>query len=517
MPTAPKFPIHVLIGAVDRISGPLGKIQKRISRTFMPLKRLQRSVDGLKRVSGVTKLSKAFGGLRSGLGQVGSELLTLGRRFALMGGIAAGAAVGIVASFARTGDLAAKTADKLGLSVEALQEWRFAADRAGVSSSTFDKSLTQFVKRVGEAKAGTGALTTFLRAQNPELLAQVQSYHDVDDAILAILGEMEKLEDVTLRNALANAAFGRSGSDFINIAKDGTQAIIDMRAEARRLGVVMDDQAARGAEEMVDRWTDLKAATSGLRNVFVQELVPGLNQVIGRITELAVGLRPAVTKWAREFASTLPDRLRELRAGFMRVVEILQPLISLGRELVERFGAVNTAVVLLAGVISAQLIVALGALVASIKAVGVAILTTPVGWILAGIAALVAGGTLLYKHWDKVASKLVGAWSFVRKSLGVLLDSMLKSVRKVVSVLPDFITTRLGINVEPTGSSGRGAAGSPPAAAMLLGRGARTETITRQEATVRVSLENLPAGSRVQTDAGGVPLELDLGFANPAL
>ena len=50
-----------------------------------------------------------------------------------------------------------KTAGKLGIGIEALQEFRYAAERSGISTATFDSSLTAMQKRLGEAAQGTGA------------------------------------------------------------------------------------------------------------------------------------------------------------------------------------------------------------------------------------------------------------------------------------------------------------------------------------------------------------------------
>ena len=52
----------------------------------------------------------------------------------------------------------AKTADKVGLSTDALQKYRFAADLAGVSNGELDKAFDKLNKSIGETISdGTGA------------------------------------------------------------------------------------------------------------------------------------------------------------------------------------------------------------------------------------------------------------------------------------------------------------------------------------------------------------------------
>ncbi len=53
-------------------------------------------------------------------------------------------------------DEIAKTADRIGIATDALQELRFATDLAGVSQANLDSALEAFSKRLGETRAGTG-------------------------------------------------------------------------------------------------------------------------------------------------------------------------------------------------------------------------------------------------------------------------------------------------------------------------------------------------------------------------
>ncbi len=62
-----------------------------------------------------------------------------------------------------TADALAKTADKVGLTTEALQELRYAAEQAGVDARTLDMAMQRFSRRVGEAAQGKGELVAMLR------------------------------------------------------------------------------------------------------------------------------------------------------------------------------------------------------------------------------------------------------------------------------------------------------------------------------------------------------------------
>ena len=100
---------------------------------------------------------RASGGLK-GLGRQ-AELLRAGVR--TLGGALAGIATvgGLAALVDRSisaADAIGKTADRIGVGVEALQELRFAAKAAGVEQGTLDMALQRLTRRAAEAAQGTG-------------------------------------------------------------------------------------------------------------------------------------------------------------------------------------------------------------------------------------------------------------------------------------------------------------------------------------------------------------------------
>lgn len=115
----------------------------------------QSGEQSLKRIE--TGGERASGGLK-GLGQQ-AELLRTGIR-TLGGALAGVATVGglgaLVDRSVSAADAIGKTADKIGVGVEALQELRFAAKASGVEQLALDMALQRFTRRAAEAMQGTG-------------------------------------------------------------------------------------------------------------------------------------------------------------------------------------------------------------------------------------------------------------------------------------------------------------------------------------------------------------------------
>ena len=92
-------------------------------------------------------------------------------------------ATGTVVAFAKKSIEAASAindvAKAAGMSTDTLQEMRHAASLSGISFDELDGSLLKFNKSVGEARAGSGSLYSYLKKVDQGLLDQVRSANSV--------------------------------------------------------------------------------------------------------------------------------------------------------------------------------------------------------------------------------------------------------------------------------------------------------------------------------------------------
>jgi hypothetical protein len=169
--------------------------------------------------------------------------------------VAGAAALGLVIKRALdlVGELA-DTAKAIGISVGALQELRYAALQGGLTIEQFDKALSQFSVRIGDAKNGVGTLTSALKDNNPELLQSIKSADSVDEAFNLIADAANNAGSQVERNTILAAAFGtRIGTRFAALVEGGSEAINRFRQEARDLGLVLDEVMIREAEVAGDQ------------------------------------------------------------------------------------------------------------------------------------------------------------------------------------------------------------------------------------------------------------------------
>ena len=105
----------------------------------------------------------------------------------------------------------------------------------------------------------------------------------------------------------------------------------------------------------------------------------------------------------------------------------------------------------LTGALLSGLAVALRATMGVIVKLGVALLTTPVGWFVLAIAAIAGAAYLIYKNWGAVSGFFSGvwgsvktqtaaAWTSVKASLSGLWSSSVNTAQTIWAGLPDFFS-----------------------------------------------------------------------------
>ena len=101
---------------------------------------------------------------------------------------------------------------------------------------------------------------------------------------------------------------------------------------------------------------------------------------------------------------------------------------------------------LLKGIIGpfATLVKLIPLLTGGIVKLGIAFMTTPIGWLIAAIGALIAAGVLLYQNWDVVKEKLGAAWDWIVSKVqaaGEFIRNICSSIVEAFLAIPDLVST----------------------------------------------------------------------------
>lgn len=156
-------------------------------------------------------------------------------------------------------DALVKSARKIGVSFEGLQELRYGFDLAGVSADTTTTALEQFSRRVAEAAAKGGDLADVLKANGVEIRDATGNMRPLMDLLRDYARLIAGARSEGERLDLAQRAFGRSGTDMALALRDGADAIDAARQAARDAGVVLSNDLAPGVEAVNDQFAKLSA------------------------------------------------------------------------------------------------------------------------------------------------------------------------------------------------------------------------------------------------------------------
>lgn len=240
-----------------------------------------------------------------------------------------------------------KIADQVGVTTRAIQEYRYVTSLSGLATDAADKSLQEFNKRIGEAATGTGNLRLILEANGIALKNSQGSLRDTNDLLADYADLIANSNSQQAKSYLANEAFGRSGKRMINVLQAGSVAFNAQIKEARELGIAIDDDLIRKAEELDDRWNALTTNMSTKWRSTVLSVVDGADYIIDAFSRIENRREDTLSKSAsllRREIKAAEENLKSNRFGGIlnsayekTIAHNQSKLKKLDKELQERF------------------------------------------------------------------------------------------------------------------------------------------------------------------------------------
>lgn len=353
-------------------------------------------------------------------GRMNTEISRTARTASIAIGAVAGASFGLASSTAAAGNDISEWSRLLGIGTRELQELRYAAQRAGISSGVLDTALRRMLRRVAEAAKGTGAAKNALEELGLE--ADRLNLNTPEQQLEMITQAMQAIDSQSDRMRLAMAIFDTEGVPMVRMMEDGVEGLRAMREEAEGAGYILSPEAIENAVKFSDALDDAKTIVTGLRHTIGAELMPVVTEAMGKFSDFMRSNRDSV----KEFAETAADGLEraipialELASGMATVGQRVGEVIAKVAEMVggwENLGAIvgtalSAKVLVSVGAFAlsaGKLAVALGAIAApavaaGIRAVGAALTMNPIG----ATVMLIAGAALLIvQNWDKIRPAL---------------------------------------------------------------------------------------------------------------
>ena len=254
--------LRLSLKGAEQVRAELASIGPAGNRMARDLDRaLRQPSGGMKALdTGMREARNGLDGFASRAGPVGSVLQSFGgwgmAAAAGFAAVAAAAAAAIqIANQATTAaaDLT-DAADRIGVGTEALQQWRYVADEAGVPVQALEADLEKLNGVLGKFKMGIGDAK--LKPWFQELgisKSDLDSISTADQLMLMLADRLGQITDRSKQVAAARA-FGIEAS--LPALRLGEQGVRDLLEASKELGVVLDAETVQKLDE-ADRKAEL--------------------------------------------------------------------------------------------------------------------------------------------------------------------------------------------------------------------------------------------------------------------
>lgn len=438
-------------------------VMRLVDQVTRPVRGIQRSLSGLAQRAGLDRLGRAARQVGTQMGHAINQAKALGKQALVLGGLAAGAAWGIhrlVSGVTSASDEIRLSAQRLGVGTTALQEWMYVASQFGVSNDSLVRGMRTLQANTDEfiMTAKGPAADAFKRLGID--YKQIRATKGNADALYALVSsKLRDINNYAERQNLVDALFGGSGKELAGMVGASQAEIDEMKQAAHDLGAVFSPEQIAEGKRYNDAIDDMTRLVSGLRMTIVGGLLPAINDWLSRLGDLvkankaAIGVR--VREWlmqiwrALQLVGRAVSWVAERVGGFgnllggvaavMATRLIVSILLVVASLLKLGYTAVVVGARLTASFLGGLLSVSRGlvglaaraipAAIAGIRALSLAFLTTPVGWIVTGIAAVAGAVYLIYRNWDSIAAWFGNLWQGVRaffsRSIGEIAQDLL--------------------------------------------------------------------------------------------
>lgn len=171
----------------------------------------------------------------------------------------------------------------IGLSTDALQEYKYMADFLDVSDETIIGSITKLTRSMLQAKDGTGEQAEAFAALGIQITnadGSLRDAREVFDEVITALGQMS---NETERDAYAMVLMGKSAQDLNPLIKAGAEEINALRQEAHDVGYVLSEEMLKTLGELKNAFDRLSRQTEAFERILAVTLAPTITDIVNAL------------------------------------------------------------------------------------------------------------------------------------------------------------------------------------------------------------------------------------------
>lgn len=235
---------------------------------------------------------------------------------------------------AESADQVGKFTDRIGGSSQALSEYLHVAELTGINQATLTMGWQRQTRRVSEAAQGYGEAQKAIAELNLDVehlnsLEPADQFEEIAEALLGVANQGDRVR-------LAMKFWDSEGVAMLQTVGVGTEALKEMRQQARDLGITFSEEDVKAAAAFNDELTILKGGFTGLQNSLSREFMPVLTGAFKAISDEIINLRKEgrIDEWAKDVSTATINIFGATLIGAAGVADAMVPIArSIGTEL----------------------------------------------------------------------------------------------------------------------------------------------------------------------------------------
>lgn len=426
--------LSFIIEAIDRATRPVRAINERISKMTEPVTKVRASFNSLINEAHLPRLgaaaaevSRRFDGVTRSMRGIATAGLVVG---------AAGVAMWLpLKHVIDAGSKVNDTAAMLGVTAREFQRLAYALTLDGSSAEDAATALRFLQKNAVEAVTGNKEMSTWFRRAGMSAEFLKKNLNDPIALVHKLSDAMAKNISPAQRIALMQALLGRTGARNAQTLARGSAELKRLGDEAEHLGAVMSEETVTAMDEAGDSITRMERAVGGLFNRITAAALPAVEKIVARVTAWAVANRELIAARVTEFIERLIERLPQILDTTTRIVSAIGAAIGVADSVARAFGGWEVVLGSVAALMVGKVLVAIalfmkaiGALTITTGTFGLVLSLTPLGWFIAGVAAIAGLAALVIANWTPIKQFFIDLW-----------EGVANAIQRLDAITPDWV------------------------------------------------------------------------------
>lgn len=340
-----------------------------------------------------------------------------------------GIATALIATASKASEVATaemKMANAIGVSSDALANWKTSASIAGASADGLISSLSSIESKMqhlkmGEVDSGLAKNLAMMNIGYGEFANM-----DSNQRMATVFGRASEMQDQRMASQLIQDTLGSAGREYYDMLKLSGKSLKEQMAEAKALNFVSESSRKKAVLFGMEMRA-VKEAGASILKLFGMELAGAITPTIRRVKNYLISNREQIRKGISGLAQTVGTVFNAIFGALMKVAPIVSGLI-------DNFGGLTSVVVKLGVGFASMKLLKVASGLKSV-ALGIKSIKSAVSGLAGGLATMGLGMLL-----EDVVSHFMGGNSLI-------FDFVLPKMKEAFEELKEM----LGLNVETDG------------------------------------------------------------------